>query len=60
MAAGLLNKQIAFRLHLSEKTVKMHRKALLTSLHVKTSAQAVAIATEASFLNSYEDAKNPG
>ena len=47
MAHGLLNKQIAFELGLSEKTVKMHRSLLLQKLGVQTSADAVRIAVEA-------------
>jgi PAS domain S-box-containing protein len=47
MAQGLLNKQIAFRLKLSEKTVKMHRSLLIANLGVPTTADAVRIAVEA-------------
>jgi DNA-binding NarL/FixJ family response regulator len=47
MAHGLLNKQIAFELNLSEKTVKMHRSLLIQKLGVPTSADAVRIAVEA-------------
>jgi PAS domain S-box-containing protein len=47
MARGLLNKQIAFELNLSEKTVKMHRSLLIQKLGVPTSADAVRIAVEA-------------
>jgi PAS domain S-box-containing protein len=47
MAKGLLNKQIAFELNLSEKTVKMHRSLLMQKLGVPTSADAVRIAVEA-------------
>jgi PAS domain S-box-containing protein len=47
MAHGLLNKQIAFELGLSEKTVKMHRSLLIQKLGVPTSADAVRIAVEA-------------
>jgi len=49
MAAGQLNKQIAFALDLSEKTVKMHRALLLQRLGVATSADAVRLAVEAGF-----------
>jgi DNA-binding NarL/FixJ family response regulator len=38
MAAGLLNKQIAWRLTTAEKTVKMHRKLLIDALEVRSSA----------------------
>lgn len=47
MAAGMLNKQIAWRLKISEKTVKMHRALLLERLGVATSAEAIRIAVEA-------------
>ena len=47
MAAGQRNKQIAWRLGLSEKTVKMHRALLLEKLGVKTTADAIRLAVEA-------------
>lgn len=47
MARGLLNKQIAWKLKLSEKTVKMHRRLLLEQLGVPTSTDAIRIAIEA-------------
>jgi PAS domain S-box-containing protein len=47
MGRGLLNKQIAWELKLSEKTVKMHRTLLLDQLGVGTSADAIRIAVEA-------------
>ncbi|HEU0310075.1 MAG TPA: PAS domain-containing protein [Sphingomicrobium sp.] len=47
MARGLLNKQIAWELKISEKTVKMHRALLLEQLDVATSADAIRIAVEA-------------
>jgi len=46
MARGLLNKQIAWQLKISEKTVKMHRALLVERLGVKTSAEAIRIAVE--------------
>ena len=49
MADGLLNKQIAGRLGIDEKTVKMHRAGLLSRLGAATSAKAVRIIVEASF-----------
>ena len=49
MAAGQMNKQIAYVLNLSEKTVKMHRKLLLEGLGVQSSAAAVRLFVEASF-----------
>ena len=47
MARGLLNKQIAWELKISEKTVKMHRALLIERLEVATSAEAIRIAVEA-------------
>ena len=47
VAKGLLNKQIAFHLGISEKTVKMHRALMLERLGVATSAEAIRIAVEA-------------
>ena len=47
MARGLLNKQIAWELKISEKTVKMHRALLLERLGVATTAEAIRIAVEA-------------
>jgi hypothetical protein len=47
MVLGFRNKQIAMRLGISEKTVKMHRAALLTKLGAASSADAVRIAVEA-------------
>jgi len=47
MSRGLLNKQIAWELKISEKTVKMHRALLFEQLGVSTSADAIRIAVEA-------------
>ena len=47
MARGSRNKQIAWRMSLSEKTVKMHRALLLRKLGVMTTADAIRIAVEA-------------
>jgi PAS domain S-box-containing protein len=49
MARGLLNKQIAFELGISDKTVKMHRAALLSALNARASADAIRLAVEAGF-----------
>lgn len=46
MAHGLLNKQIAWDLKISEKTVQMHRAHLLKRLGVGTSAEAIRLAVE--------------
>lgn len=47
LARGRLNKQMAYELSLTERTVKMHRAALLRALGVKTAAEAIRIAIEA-------------
>ncbi len=49
MAAGKLNKQIAYELGLNERTVKLHRSAVFRALDVRTSADAIRIAIEAGF-----------
>lgn len=49
VARGRLNKQIAYDLGLTERTVKMHRAAALNNLNVKTVAEAIRIAIEAGF-----------
>lgn len=47
VANGLRNKQIAFELGLSEKTVKMHRGIAMEKLGVQTAADMVRLAVEA-------------
>lgn len=47
LVKGQLNKQIAHELGLTERTIKMHRAALLKSLDVRTAAEAIRIAVEA-------------
>lgn len=47
LAKGLLNKQIAFELGLTERTVKMHRAATLRALGARTLADAIRLAIEA-------------
>ncbi|WP_173843315.1 PAS domain-containing protein [Novosphingobium sp. TH158] len=49
MAAGKLNKQIAHVLGITERTVKMHRAAVLKALNVPASADAIRIAVEAGY-----------
>lgn len=49
MAAGKLNKQIAYALGISERTVKMHRAAVLETLGVQSSAEAIRFAVEAGY-----------
>jgi PAS domain S-box-containing protein len=47
IARGLLNKQIAHELGLSERTVKMHRSILMKRLNVPSMADMVRLAVEA-------------
>lgn len=49
ISRGKLNKQIAYDLNLSERTVKMHRAALLRSLDLKTTAEAIRVVIEAGY-----------
>lgn len=49
LAKGLLNKQLAWELGLTERTIKMHRAALLRALGVRTVAEAIRIAIEAGY-----------
>lgn len=47
VAKGLLNKQVAHRLGIAEKTVKMHRALLIERLGVGTTGEAIRTAVEA-------------
>lgn len=47
IAQGLLNKQIAHELDLSERTIKMHRAILMKRLNVPSAADMVRLAVEA-------------
>lgn len=49
MIQGFRNKQIAARLGIDEKTVKMHRAGLLAKLGAATSAEAIRTGVEAGF-----------
>lgn len=49
LAQGQLNKQIAYDLGVTERTIKMHRAALLRALGVRTLAEAIRIAVEAGY-----------
>jgi PAS domain S-box-containing protein len=49
MARGKLNKQIAYDLNLSERTIKMHRSALFRALDVRTTADVIRVAIEAGY-----------
>ncbi len=43
LIAGLLNKQIAYELHISERTVKAHRKQILDKMDIKSMAELVRL-----------------
>jgi FixJ family two-component response regulator len=45
--AGLLNKQIAFKLNITEKTVKVHRAHIMEKLGVNSVAELVRLAEKA-------------
>ena len=47
VSAGLRNKQIAYELGLSEKTVKMHRGIAMEKLGVQSAADMIRLAVEA-------------
>lgn len=47
IAAGYRSKEISHHLHLSEKTVKMHRALMLNKLGTSSTATAIRIAVEA-------------
>jgi PAS domain S-box-containing protein len=47
IAQGMLNKQIAYELNLSERTIKMHRSILMKRLDVPSAADMVRLAVEA-------------
>ena len=47
IAQGLLNKQIAHELSLSERTVKMHRSILMKRLNAPSAADMIRLAVEA-------------
>jgi DNA-binding CsgD family transcriptional regulator/tetratricopeptide (TPR) repeat protein len=50
LAEGASNSQIAFRLHLSERTVEHHVAAVLRSLGAPSRAAAIALAVRAGYL----------
>ncbi len=50
VAEGLINRDIAVRLNLSENTIKYHLKNILQKLHLRNRAQAVAYAMQSGLL----------
>lgn len=55
---GQLNKQIAYALGISERTVKVHRHRVMEKLGVRSLAEAVSLAAEIA-LND-RDVSTPG
>jgi hypothetical protein len=49
IAAGKLNKQIAYELGLNERTVKMHRSTVIRVLGLRTTADLIRLAIEAGY-----------
>jgi len=49
LAAGKLNKQIAYDLGLNERTVKLHRAAVLQALGVRSTAEIIRLVIEAGY-----------
>src|SRR5262249_9735654 len=43
LVKGMLNKQVAAALNISEKTIKVHRRRLMIKLHVRSSAQLFSL-----------------
>jgi RNA polymerase sigma factor (sigma-70 family) len=62
MVRGKPNKQIAFQLGTSERTVKAHRHMVMRKLQVQSFAEAVSIAERIGLMAppSAADAENPG
>ncbi|MGB5706929.1 MAG: response regulator transcription factor [Arenicellales bacterium] len=52
---GMLNKQIAYDMEISEATVKSHVTAIFKKLHVRTRTQAVVLAKQLDFVLSDEN-----
>lgn len=50
MVRGKLNKQIAFQLGTSERTIKAHRHRIMNKLHAQSFAEAVSIAERTGLL----------
>lgn len=59
LAAGKLNKEIAFDIGLSVRTVEMHRGNLMRKLGIHTVAEALQIAMDANFRDSAENPSKP-
>jgi FixJ family two-component response regulator len=61
MVRGKMNKQIAFQLGTSERTIKAHRHMVMEKLQVQTFAEAVSVAERMGMLapSATTDAENP-
>jgi FixJ family two-component response regulator len=55
---GKLNKQIAYELGTSERTIKAHRHAVMEKLEVRSLAEAVSIAERLGMLAAHSDNEN--
>lgn len=60
LSEGLLNKQIAYELSVSEATVKAHVSAILTKLGVESRTQAVIVAAKADIGEGKSAPEEPG
>ncbi|HZP67721.1 MAG TPA: response regulator transcription factor [Rudaea sp.] len=58
IAEGLLNKQIAYELNVSEATIKAHMTAIMRKLHVSNRTQVALIARQLALDPAAEDAPN--
>jgi DNA-binding NarL/FixJ family response regulator len=57
-AQGMLNKQIAYSLHVSEATIKAHATAIFKKLEVRNRTQAVIAIAQLDFSESNFESKN--
>ena len=51
VAAGRLNKQIAYDLGTAEKTIKVHRARVMDKMHVRSVAELVRVVDRAHLLD---------
>jgi FixJ family two-component response regulator len=55
---GKINKQIAFSLGTTERTIKAHRHSVMEKMQVQSLAELVSIAERLGFLGDKGDARN--
>jgi FixJ family two-component response regulator len=58
MVRGRLNKQIAYRLGTSERTIKAHRHSIMEKLKIQSLAEAVSMAERLGMLASPADGED--